>query len=86
MRSRLRELLREVPRTLLDRATAVLLELLMFGLFFRTASALPPSRTIKQFDHTSWTVRQGAPSGIVALAQTTDGYLWLGTGKWALPL
>ncbi len=52
----------------------------MFSLFVQTASALDPSRTIKQFDHTSWTVRQGAPSGIVALAQTTDGFLWMATG------
>jgi signal transduction histidine kinase/ligand-binding sensor domain-containing protein len=29
--------------------------------------------------HSSWTARDGAPSGITAMAQTTDGYLWLGT-------
>ena len=29
--------------------------------------------------HSSWTERDGAPHGIRALAQTTDGYLWLGT-------
>ena len=42
------------------------------------AAALDPNRTLQQFDHTSWTIRSGAPSGINALAQTTDGYLWLG--------
>jgi ligand-binding sensor domain-containing protein len=29
--------------------------------------------------HTSWTGRDGAPGNIAALAQTGDGYLWLGT-------
>ncbi|HEV3277813.1 MAG TPA: two-component regulator propeller domain-containing protein, partial [Terriglobia bacterium] len=29
--------------------------------------------------HTSWTVRDGAPQNINALAQTADGTLWLGT-------
>ena len=29
--------------------------------------------------HTAWTLRDGAPAEVFALAQTTDGYLWLGT-------
>lgn len=36
-------------------------------------------RTIAQFYHTAWTVREGAPGQITALAQSRDGYLWLGT-------
>jgi len=43
------------------------------------AVALDPHQTLQQFDHTSWTIHAGAPSGINALAQTSDGYLWLGT-------
>lgn len=43
------------------------------------AFALPSNLTLQQLDHTSWTIQSGAPSGINALAQTTDGYLWLGT-------
>jgi ligand-binding sensor domain-containing protein len=35
--------------------------------------------SISQFMHTAWTAKDGAPSGVVALAQTTDGFLWLGT-------
>lgn len=35
-------------------------------------------RTIQQYVHTAWSDREGAPSGILALAQTTDGYLWIG--------
>src|ERR1700675_4078178 len=29
--------------------------------------------------HQSWTFKDGAPEGVQALAQTADGYLWLGT-------
>ena len=36
-------------------------------------------RTIGQFVHTSWSAKDGAPSSIYALAQTPDGFLWLGT-------
>lgn len=36
-------------------------------------------RDIGQFMHRAWTVRDGAPGQVTALAQTADGYLWLGT-------
>ena len=32
-----------------------------------------------QWHHTAWTRQAGAPSGIIAIAQTVDGWLWLGT-------
>jgi len=41
--------------------------------------AVDPDRKIAQFYHTAWTVEDGAPSGIHRLAQTKDGYMWLGT-------
>src|SRR5215471_10606391 len=42
--------------------------------------ALNPSLDISQYSHTSWKVRDGFfKSGILAIAQTPDGYLWLGT-------
>ncbi|WP_313346493.1 two-component regulator propeller domain-containing protein [Stenotrophomonas sp.] len=43
------------------------------------AAALDPARGVAQFHHTAWTVNQGAPGQVTALAQTADGYLWLGT-------
>ncbi|MBO9716140.1 MAG: ATPase, partial [Pseudoxanthomonas sp.] len=43
------------------------------------ARALDPARHIAQFHHTAWTVTEGAPGGITALAQSADGYLWLAT-------
>ncbi|SEM36057.1 Two component regulator propeller [Luteibacter sp. UNCMF331Sha3.1] len=36
-------------------------------------------RDLAQYYHTAWTVREGAPGQVTALAQTSDGYLWLGT-------
>ena len=36
-------------------------------------------RTIAQFAHTAWGPKEGAPSPVTALAQTSDGYLWLGS-------
>src|SRR5215813_2737390 len=36
-------------------------------------------RGLDQLYHTGWTYIEGAPSQVNALAQTTDGYLWLGT-------
>src|SRR5215475_10619593 len=43
------------------------------------ARALDPTRSIDQFYHTAWTQRDGVPGNIIAIAQTTDGFLWLGT-------
>lgn len=44
------------------------------------AQALDPTRTIRQFHHTAWTIADGLPGAVWALAQSRDGYLWLGTG------
>jgi len=42
--------------------------------------ALNPSLDISQYAHTSWTLREGFFQGYIeAMAQTPDGYLWLGT-------
>ena len=44
------------------------------------ASALNPSLDINQYAHSAWTIREGFFKGpINAIAQTPDGYLWLGT-------
>ena len=42
--------------------------------------ALDPSLAVSQYAHTAWTVRDGFSLGAVfAMAQTPDGYLWLGS-------
>ena len=44
-----------------------------------SATDSTPVRPISQWVHTTWTAKDGAPIEIRALAQTTDGYLWLGS-------
>ena len=43
------------------------------------ASALAPERSMRQLYHTAWANKDGAPGEIFTMAQTADGYLWLGT-------
>lgn len=46
------------------------------------ARALDPNRSISQYIHDQWGAAQGLPSGtIYAIAQSADGYLWIGTEK-----
>lgn len=45
-----------------------------------SAYALNPSLDVSQYSHTAWKIRDGFTKGaIAAIAQTPDGYLWLGT-------
>jgi PAS domain S-box-containing protein len=44
-----------------------------------TASALNPDRDIHELAHRSWGEKEGYPGRGEALAQTADGFLWLGT-------
>jgi signal transduction histidine kinase/ligand-binding sensor domain-containing protein len=42
--------------------------------------ALDPALDVSQYAHTAWKIRDAFPKGIVnSIAQTPDGYLWLGT-------
>ena len=70
-----------------DRAAAVLAKMAAITistltLFLRSAPllALNPSLDVSQYGHTAWTARNGFSVGaIFAMAQTPDGYLWLGS-------
>src|SRR6266481_8760600 len=57
--------------------------LFCFVLFFLTISpvgALDTSRQISQYGHTAWRIEDGVFAGSPnVMAQTTDGYLWIGT-------
>ena len=57
------------------------LGILLAGVAGRPCSfALNPALDVSQYAHIAWTVRGGFFKGtIVAIAQTQDGYLWLGT-------
>jgi signal transduction histidine kinase/ligand-binding sensor domain-containing protein len=60
---------RRIPLFLIAAATAA-----------PAASAQEAAQTLSQLYHTAWTVREGAPAAVEALAQTADGFLWLGSG------
>ena len=45
----------------------------------RTALALSPERHITELLHRTWDSKSAVPADIRALAQTTDGYLWVGS-------
>jgi signal transduction histidine kinase/ligand-binding sensor domain-containing protein len=64
-------------RSVLALSTVLACMLLTCG---RCSLALDPSRDISQYAHTAWKIRDGfAKSEIILIAQTPDGYLWLGT-------
>jgi ligand-binding sensor domain-containing protein len=49
-------------------------------LFSSPAAALDPEKFITQYTHQAWRTEEGLPQNSVqAIAQTRDGYLWLGT-------
>jgi len=53
----------------------------LLSVFLITASyAIDPNRAMSQYVHDRWGTDQGFPPGpVYAIAQTPDGYLWIGT-------
>jgi signal transduction histidine kinase/ligand-binding sensor domain-containing protein len=50
-----------------------------FGLTaLSVVQALPSDRLLTQLKHSTWTISDGAPQNVTALAQSKDGFLWLG--------
>jgi ligand-binding sensor domain-containing protein/signal transduction histidine kinase len=50
--------------------------------FAVSASAIDPNRSVSPYLRDSWGTEQGLPGGSVStIAQTSDGYLWIGTDK-----
>ncbi|BCW87577.1 hypothetical protein sos41_07070 [Alphaproteobacteria bacterium SO-S41] len=45
------------------------------------ALALDPTRAIAQMYHRAYTQEDGVPSGVTTIAQTPDGYLWVGSAS-----
>jgi ligand-binding sensor domain-containing protein/signal transduction histidine kinase len=61
---------------------AFALHIVLSGVLLACRSAFPlnPNLDINQYAHTAWKTREGFTRGnIQAIAQTPDGYLWLGT-------
>ncbi len=66
-------------RRLLLRCATIGLAALCFA---ASGSAVDPTRAVFQYVHDSWGTEKGLPGGsITAIAQTSDGYLWIGTDK-----
>src|SRR5262245_34336333 len=65
------------PGRLHHRATLAVALTLATG---AVAAALTPERPFDQYAFRAWSVEQGLPhQSIEAIAQTSDGYLWVGT-------
>jgi signal transduction histidine kinase/ligand-binding sensor domain-containing protein len=62
-----------------SRSTCWLLGALAALIWAGPAFPLDRDRMVSQFQHKSWTSLDGAPVGMSALAQTSDGFLWIGT-------
>ena len=51
----------------------------LFG-FAAPAHAIDPDRAMSQYVHERWGTDRGFPPGpVYAIAQSSDGYLWIGT-------
>jgi ligand-binding sensor domain-containing protein/signal transduction histidine kinase len=63
-----------------DRGRSAVIAACMLLVWRADAFALDSSLDVSQYAHTAWKVGEGLPSGLIrAIAQTADGYLWLGT-------
>src|ERR1700722_398867 len=74
--------LRPAPGAILHTVHGKLAGAILAGMLIaRTcAFALNPALDVSQYAHTAWKIRDGFAKGsIIAIAQTPDGYLWLGT-------
>src|ERR1700688_4866938 len=64
----------------LDTPRMLLLCFVFFLFTISPAGALDTSRQISQYGHTAWRIEDGVFAGAPnVIAQTTDGYLWIGT-------
>lgn len=73
---------RDGPRGVLRLFAAVVLTWL--GLLLPSLALANDDRGLSRFEHTHWTTKEGVPGQVSHLAQTTDGYLWLATGRTLL--
>jgi signal transduction histidine kinase/ligand-binding sensor domain-containing protein len=63
------------------RAIAIFLVSIISLLVPPSGYSLDRDRTIPQLHYSFWSEKDGAPSQISALAQTEDGYLWIGSAR-----
>ena len=58
-----------------------LLVCLIAGFLASKGHALSPDLKISQLFHTAWTAKEGGPTDIQSLVQTSDGYLWISSAS-----
>jgi ligand-binding sensor domain-containing protein len=64
----------------LDIARMLLFSFVFFFFTTHPVGALDTNRQLSQYGHTAWRVEDGVFAGMPnVIAQTTDGYLWIGT-------
>src|SRR5262245_58570013 len=64
----------------LKKKFPALIALVAFASIPTVTLAVNPDRYISQYGHTAWRIQDGVFSGAPnALAQTPDGYIWIGT-------
>src|SRR5712692_5803949 len=67
---------------MLSVAAYRLVTLAVMGCLLSEAHALDPHRKFSQYVREKWSAANGLPGGAVhAIAQSPDGYLWIGTDK-----
>ena len=62
----------------------IFLVLFCVALTSPSANALDPDRRISQYGHTAWRIQDGTVPPSTTIAQTSDGYIWLGTSQGLL--
>jgi ligand-binding sensor domain-containing protein len=63
-----------------DSVIQAIVRLMLVGVLCPPAFGMNPALDINRYAHKAWTVRDGFFKGsIYAIAQTPDGYLWMGT-------
>ena len=60
------------------RQTVGFFTFLLLGAVATATDARTDFRAISEFHHTAWTSEEGAPGDTWMLAQTPDGWLWVG--------
>ena len=63
-----------------SRSASVILASVAIALGLFTSSARGQESKLPRYTVTEWTVRDGAPSDVGSIEQTTDGFVWLSTG------
>ena len=69
-----------VARTRVRKAAALAISIAGVLIGSPSAFGLNPALDVSLYAHTPWKIREGSFKGVIsAMAQTRDGYLWLGT-------